>query len=78
MGELHHFINLDYVNYKGERISQTWDHEVGYWATEEFKDRAPITITILAKITRLTLSDIIDLIWRINMARGRLQFIARH
>lgn len=37
-------INLDYVNYKGERISQTWDHEVGYWATEEFKDRAPITI----------------------------------
>ena len=37
-------INLDYVNYKGERISQTWDHEVGYWATEEFKDRAPISI----------------------------------
>ena len=26
------------MNYKGERISQTWDHEVGYWATEEFKD----------------------------------------
>lgn len=37
-------ISLEYVNYKGETISQTWDHPVGYWATEEFVDRAPRTV----------------------------------
>lgn len=33
-------IELEWTDYTGDAKSQSWDHEVGEWATEIFKDKA--------------------------------------
>ena len=46
-------INLDYVNYKGERISQTWDHEADIGQQKNSKIEPDYYLAILAKLLGL-------------------------
>ena len=37
-------VELEWTDYTGEAQSESWEHEVGYWATEFFYDKADRTI----------------------------------
>ena len=37
-------VEIEWTDYNGDEQRESWDHEVGYWATEFFMDRTERTI----------------------------------